>query len=392
MKREDLDKGSAFLSQKVRRLNVIPGKILMREGLFVSELSKFSGWSNMEANLFANILLNNGIISLDGSYIKLTEKGYSFVYDEDSDELDINLLGVLPIEFSRHDNETVFYFIWNVVGNDKGENPFYVDGNTFYQTISHYIDGLPPSYSRYMSVLKEKRKSISRSEWCRELFCKLSKDEIPQFLNRLSDVINRNKSYRTEYNGEIEIKDAVGFPIQDLTLKMEDNKKTPKMFISHNSQDSEYAKALVQLLMGIGVNEEKDVFCSSLPGCGVKFGKSFIQAIREQYERHDLIMLFIHSPRYYDSHVSLCELGAAWIMKNEHFSFLTSDCDFCMLDAVVPPTETAFKAGQKNTYHFLNEFKGFIEKRFNLEPKSLNRWEVIKNDFIVKVSCSDNNG
>lgn len=66
MEREDLDKGSAFLAQKVRRLNVIPGNILMREGLFVSELSKFSGWSNMEANLFTNILLNNGIISLDG--------------------------------------------------------------------------------------------------------------------------------------------------------------------------------------------------------------------------------------------------------------------------------------------------------------------------------------
>lgn len=96
-------------------------------------------------------------------------------------------------------------------------------------------------------------------------------------------------------------------------------------------------------------------------------------------------MIFIHSPRYYNSHVSLCEMGAAWILKNEHFSFLTKDCEFSMLDAVIPPTEIAFKAGQPNTYHLLNEFKSFVEAKFGLVSKNISRWETIKADFIKAV-------
>ncbi len=67
--------------------------------------------------------------------------------------------------------------------------------------------------------------------------------------------------------------------------------RSAKIFISHNSDDKEYAKALVQLLINLGIDEEKYIFCSSLPGCGVKFGTSFIDAIREQYENNRLIML-----------------------------------------------------------------------------------------------------
>ncbi len=96
-------------------------------------------------------------------------------------------------------------------------------------------------------------------------------------------------------------------------------------------------------------------------------------------------MLFIHSPRYYKSHVSLCEMGAAWIMKSEHRSFLTADCDFAMLDAVIPSTEIAFKAGQTNTYHLLNDFKEYIEQEFRLTPKSANRWDTIRDDFLKSV-------
>lgn len=45
----------------------------------------------------------------------------------------------------------------------------------------------------------------------------------------------------------------------------------------------------------------------------------------------------------------------------------------------------AFRANQDNTYHLLNDFKDFIESKFGLTPKSINRWEDIKSDFINAV-------
>ncbi len=381
MTNKDIDKGIEFVRQQVKKLGVIPGNIFMKANAFVESLSKYATWSNKESNLFANILVINNILSCEGMFLRFTQTGYSFI-NEKQTTLKIDLIAVLPLNNQKPD--IAFYLIWDVIGNDKGENPFYVDGKDYYNAIKRFVNGLPPTYSQYMNQLHENGDSKSRCDWGKTLFCKISPDEISSFLNSLSEVINAKISPANDEAEElIEMEDTTfETPINE---PMDNNNRQPKIFISHNTDDRDYAKALVQLLTNLGVNEEIDVFCSSLPGCGVKFGKSFIKAIREQYENHDLIMLFIHSPRYYQSHVSLCEMGAAWIMKNEHFSFLTHDCEFKMLDAVITPTEMAFRAGQDNTYPLLNDFKAFIESKFGLTPKSINRWDDIKSDFINAV-------
>ena len=47
------------------------------------------------------------------------------------------------------------------------------------------------------------------------------------------------------------------------------NKERRKLiFISHSSKDKEYTKAFVELLFGIGLNEE-DIVCSSFPGVDI---------------------------------------------------------------------------------------------------------------------------
>lgn len=360
MTNKDLDKGIEFVKQQVKKLGVIPGHIFMKANAFVESLSKYASWSNKESNLFANLLVINDILSCEGMFLKLTQKGYSFI-NEKQTPFKMDLISLLPLNNQKP--ERAFYLIWDIIGNDEGENPFYVGGKDFYKIIKRFISGLPPTYSQYMKQLHEEGKSMSRSDWGKTLFCKISSNEITSFLNSLSDEINTKISPVKDMVDElIEVEDT---PLEIPVLEPMDNTRQPKIFISHNKDDGEFAKALVQLLINLGVNEERDIFCSSVAGCGVKFGKSFIDAIREQYENHELIMLFIHSPRYYQSHVSLCEMGAAWIMKKEHFSFLTHDCDFKMLDAVIPSTELAFRAGQDNTYHLLNDFKDYIESKFN---------------------------
>lgn len=383
MTQSDINKGLCFFKSRGDLLGTIPGQILMKVNAFVELLSRDAKWSYKDSQLFANLLLINDFLELRGSFLHLTPKGYSVINGEQSDTLFIDLKNLcfnpdIPVDRN-------FYLLWDIVGTHKDDNPFYVDGKFFYNSARQYIEGLPPSYSKYTQDLHEKGESTSRIDWCLKLFKMIPQKEVPAFLDNLSNTINTSigeKLQQEEFEANLSILEQELTPIDNMDNEKSIDNKKPKIFISHNTKDADYAKALVQLLVNLGVNEEKDVFCSSLPGCGVKFGKSFIEEIKAQYENNELIMLFIHSPRYYDSHISLCEMGAAWIMKNEHFSFLTKDCDFDMLDAVIPPTETAFKAGQENTYHLLNDFKEFIEQRFNLEPKSIHRWEIIKSDFI----------
>lgn len=383
MTQSDINKGLCFFKSRGDLLGTIPGQILMKVNAFVELLSRDAKWSYKDSQLFANLLLINDFLELRGSFLHLTPKGYSVINGEQSDTLFIDLKNLCFNPDSPVDRN--FYLLWDIVGTHKDDNPFYVDGKFFYNSARQYIEGLPPSYSKYTQDLHEKGESTSRIDWCLKLFKMIPQKEVPAFLDNLSNTINTSigeKLQQEEFEANLSILEQELTPIDNMDNEKSIDNKKPKIFISHNTKDADYAKALVQLLVNLGVNEEKDVFCSSLPGCGVKFGKSFIEEIKAQYENNELIMLFIHSPRYYDSHISLCEMGAAWIMKNEHFSFLTKDCDFDMLDAVIPPTETAFKAGQENTYHLLNDFKEFIEQRFNLEPKSIHRWEIIKSDFI----------
>lgn len=325
----------------------------------------------------------------------MTEDGYRMLLEDNSPFLRINLLEILPLNIGKEPSELIFYKIWDVIGSGKDDNPYYVDGKTFFNTIKRFIPGLPPSYSAYTSSLQKDGKSTSRFDWGKDLFRRISREEIIPFLNSLSEQINQasipsttvdeNETNKLDVlfqsTGEETVRENRS---SNLTVNSMNANKNNKIFISHNTLDKGYAKALVYLLIQLGVNET-DIFCSSFPGLGCRFGRSFIDEIKKQYEKHDLIMIFIHSPRYYNSHVSLCEMGAAWILKKEHYSFLTKDCEFSMLDAVIPPTEIAFKAGQENTYHVLNDFKSIVEERFGLTSKSISIWDTIKSDFIKSV-------
>lgn len=162
-------------------------------------------------------------------------------------------------------------------------------------------------------------------------------------------------------------------------------KNPHKVFISHNQQDKTFAKALVNLLLKLGIRK-KDIFCSSYPGFGILMGEDFINTIRDQFYQFKLTVLFVHSPRFYTSHISLCEMGAAWIQGCKVFSFLTNDCEFSELTGVIKPSEVAFRAGQENTYHLLNDFFEYLKEEFSLEA-SISSWEEYKDEFIDTVKA-----
>ena len=167
-------------------------------------------------------------------------------------------------------------------------------------------------------------------------------------------------------------------------------KKAPRIFISHKTEDSDYAKAIIDMLIKLGV-DHTDIFCSSVQGYGIALGNKIIDSLYDQFHDYKLFVIFIHSPRYYTSTISQNEMGAAWILRSEHRSFLTSDCSFSLLTGVINSNEIAFKAGDKSTEHLLYDFRKDIKDFFSLKEIPDAIWETTKKDFIDKVKSINYN-
>lgn len=166
---------------------------------------------------------------------------------------------------------------------------------------------------------------------------------------------------------------------QDDTVKS----KTPKIFISHSSGDKEFVEALVELLerMQFTTNE---VFCSSVPGYWVKLKQNFCEVIKSQFTNHDLFLIYVHSPRLYASPISMNEMGAAWVLQNDYYSFLTVDMDYDKMKGVVDSREIAIKVNAETAKNRMNEFMENLCKLFG-KPYDLCTWERKRDAFLKKV-------
>lgn len=163
-----------------------------------------------------------------------------------------------------------------------------------------------------------------------------------------------------------------------------DNTKPKKIFISHSSTDKKFTHALIMLLNTLGFGEN-DIFCSSEPGYWIKKG-NFFQVIKEQFEKNDLYVIFIQSPRFYASSVSLNEMGAAWALHSEYYSFLTKDMEYAWMNAVVNNHEIACKIDSLDAKDRLNDWQKEILKYFGKpEISNMSIWEQNRDEFLQKV-------
>lgn len=129
-------------------------------------------------------------------------------------------------------------------------------------------------------------------------------------------VLKANPNCVEEFEEKIQKKQARSYAKNNESTTIQ----TPKVFISHNTEDVDFAKEIIAMLVALGVKHD-DIFCSSVPGYGIPFGKNIINSLRSQFDSFKLFVIFIHSPRYYNSVISLNEMGAAWILRAKHCSY-----------------------------------------------------------------------
>lgn len=164
--------------------------------------------------------------------------------------------------------------------------------------------------------------------------------------------------------------------------------RPPKIFISHKTEDMDFVNALVNLLrLYIGSDGDK-IFCSSVPNYRIGLSKDIYPEIKAQFEKNDVFMIIIHSPRYYQSPICLNEMGAAWIQSTECCSFLTSDCGYDDLRGVIDKNYISIKVNAMDAKDRMNEFIGKVLDFFKL-PKpdfsSFSQWEKDRDTFLNEV-------
>ena len=94
-----------------------------------------------------------------------------------------------------------------------------------------------------------------------------------------------------------------------------------KIFISHSSKNEDYGNALVDLLINVGVSGEQVIFTSN-DAYGIPTGQNIFNWLKNEINEKPYV-IYLLSPEYYSSVACLNEMGAAWIVENEHTMIFT---------------------------------------------------------------------
>lgn len=162
--------------------------------------------------------------------------------------------------------------------------------------------------------------------------------------------------------------------------------KTPKIFISHSTNDKPIVEKFVILLEQIGVKQE-NLFCSSVVGYGIPQGSGNIfDYIRNEMTNDNLFVIMMLSDNYYNSYVCLNEMGAAWIKKSEYQSILLPGFSFSNIGGAINPSDMSFKLDDKeHRNHSLNELKDRIIKHLEISDIDYSLWERQRDNFFKDV-------
>lgn len=273
------------------------------------------------------------------------------------------------------------------------------EGKNILQNISHMRRASGPAINvvYYISEdIEQCRKAIEKWQFTSKDILIDAFGESHRYVLTFADTISKKNSgfnYQREFISEVNqgmsVLESVQESLQmgiglEKTEEINPSTKTPMIFISHSSKDKPFVEALVSLLEDIGF-DKSNLFCSSVDGYGIALSKDIFETLRSLFNEHNLYVIFIHSPRYYKSAVSLNEMGAAWVLKTDFCSFLTADMDFNKMSGVVNGSTISIKVDTEDVPSRLSELKNLLIQMFSLPLIDETKWERKRNMFLKQV-------
>ena len=207
---------------------------------------------------------------------------------------------------------------------------------------------------------------------------------------RFKNIDNTGNGYTLEHNfdGLYSIYNFMMSKVNNICKNQMGMKKSPMVFISHSSKDKAFVEALVELLESIGF-DETNLFCSSVNGYGIGLGEDIFDTLKSLFLDHELYVLFVHSPRYYNSTVSMNEMGAAWVLRANYYSMLTKDMNYNEMSGVVNSSSIAIKVDSDDAKARLTELKDKLCAAFSFKGISGTKWERKRDIFLKVVNSID---
>lgn len=118
-----------------------------------------------------------------------------------------------------------------------------------------------------------------------------------------------------------------------------------KVFISHSSKDSAYAVTFTELLKNFGF-QEKDIFCSSDYPTGVNYGERIFERLKSEL-LDGPVMIYLLSKNYYESVICLNEMGASWMMSEDHYPITLPKFDVNDIEGAISQDRLSLVAGEE---------------------------------------------
>lgn len=152
-----------------------------------------------------------------------------------------------------------------------------------------------------------------------------------------------------------------------------------KIFISHSSKNANYGNALVELLTGIGIKNEQIIFTSNT-AYGIPIGQNIFNWLKNRINEKPHV-IYLLSQEYYSSIACLNEMGAAWVIENEHTMIFTPNFkldSFEFQNGVLDPREIGFYIDNEER---LTAFIESLKARFLIAPNLVLVNQKIKGFF-----------
>lgn len=154
------------------------------------------------------------------------------------------------------------------------------------------------------------------------------------------------------------------------------SKRAKRIFVSHAHADKLLVDALVDLIgTGVGIPSE-EVFCTALEGLGIPAGSNFLDYIKGEIQKPEVVLLLI-TDNYLKRPFCLAEMGAAWAMSHKIIP---------LVGGMIGPSDVGVVLGATQILK-LEEDNGlnqlFQELTTALGIKNLNipRWNAKKQQF-----------